>query len=125
MYFVLYCTNILTTANENWQQCCIFIASVNIKKGTQNIYDGDSTQNVRWQTVGKLTSSSSGVSDYILQICLPKSNFPCKAALSWHPEMKDYATTSRTFKNSGFEAAALQDLTFIQHQLNACTYSVA
>lgn len=94
------------------QQCCISTAFFNIVRGVQNIYDGDSIQNVGWQTVGKLTSSNSGVSDYILQICLPKPNFPCKAALSWHPEMKDPAMTRSTLNNSGFQAPALLDLTF-------------
>lgn len=55
------------------------IASFNIVRGVQNIYDGDSVQNVGWQTAGKQTSSNHGVSDYILQICLPKTPFPLQS----------------------------------------------
>lgn len=82
LLFLAHCNNTLTSDNDNRQQHYISTAFFNIVRGAQNIYDSDSIENVSWQTVGKLTSSNSGVSDYILQICLPKPNFPCKAALS-------------------------------------------
>lgn len=65
------------------------------------------------------TSSNSGISDHIIQTCLPNPDFPCKAALSLHPEMKGQAMTRSTFNNSGFQAPALMDLTFEQHQLES------
>lgn len=71
---------ILTTTNDNRRRCCIPAAFFNIVRAVLNIYDGDSIQNVGWQTVGKLTSSNSGISDYILQICLPKPNFPLQSS---------------------------------------------
>lgn len=71
---------ILTTTNDNRRRCCIPAAFFNIVRAVLNIYNSDSIQNVGWQTVGKLTSSNSGISDYILQICLPKPNFPLQSS---------------------------------------------